>query len=134
MSSGKKSSIRFSEDLKNSQLDQTSQNFLIQGQRGSGKTTLLAKLRYEIEDAKNLSHLLVIQFSEEQYNIFSLNRLWQAIADILEEMAGFETIGKEMDKCEEDDDLYYLLARYLKKNKKKLVLLIDNFGDIFRQT
>ncbi|MGR3176892.1 MAG: AAA family ATPase [Candidatus Anammoxibacter sp.] len=117
-------------DLKTSKLNQTSQNFLIQGLRGSGKTTLLAKLRYEIEDSKNLSHLLVIQFTEEQYNIFSLNRLWQEVADNLEEKKGFEKIVEEMDKYEDDDDFYSLLAKYLKKNRKKLVLLIDNFGDI----
>ena len=117
-------------DLKNSKLNQTSQNFLIQGQRGSGKTTLLAKLRYEIEDSKNLSHLLVIQFTEEQYNIFSLNRLWETVADILEEINGFENIVEEMEEFDDEDDFYSLLKKYLNKNKKKLVLLIDNFGDI----
>ncbi len=117
-------------DIKNSKLNQTSQNFLIQGQRGSGKTTLLAKLRYEIEDDKKLSHLLVIQFTEEQYNIFSLNRLWEAVADILEEIIGFEEIVNEMDTFKDEDDYYFLLDKYLKKNRKKLILLIDNFGDI----
>ncbi len=117
-------------DLKTSKLNQTSQNFLIQGQRGSGKTTLLAKLRYSIEDSENLSHLLVIQFTEEQYNIFSLNRLWETVADILEEMKGFETIVEELDALADDDNFYSLLEKYLKKNQKKLVLLIDNFGDI----
>lgn len=117
-------------DLKNSKLNQTSQNFLIQGQRGSGKTTLLAKLRYEIEDSKNLSHLLVIQFTEEQYNIFSLNRLWETVADILEEINGFENIIEEMEEFDDEDDFYSILKKYLNKNKKKLVLLIDNFGDI----
>ncbi len=117
-------------DVKNSNLNQTSQNFLIQGQRGSGKTTLLAKVRYEIEDSEQLSHLLVIQFTEEQYNIFSLNRLWETVADILEETNGFETIIDEMEKFGDDDDLYSVLKKYLKLNKKKLVLLIDNFGDI----
>ncbi len=117
-------------DLKTSKLNQTSQNFLIQGQRGSGKTTLLAKLRYEIEDSKKLSHLLVIQFTEEQYNIFSLNRLWETVADSLEEIKGFEKITEEMDEYKDDDDFYFLLTKYLKKNKKKLVLLIDNFGHI----
>ena len=116
-------------DLKNSKLNETSQNFLIQGQRGSGKTTLLAKLRYEIEDSEKLSHLLAIQFTEEQYNIFSLNRLWESVADILEEVKGFEALSDQMDQYE-DDDYYSLIAKYLKKNKKKLVLLIDNFGDI----
>ncbi|MCD4652770.1 AAA family ATPase [bacterium] len=116
--------------LKSSKLNQTSQNFLIQGQRGSGKTTLLTKLRYEIEDTDYLSHLLVIQFTEEQYNIFSLDRLWEAVADILEDYDGFEKIADEMEASSDEGDLYELLSNYLSKNKKKLVLLIDNFGDI----
>ncbi len=118
------------QDLKNSKLNQISQNFLIQGQRGTGKTTLLAKIRYEIEDSKQLSHLLCIQFKEEQYNIFSLNRLWENVADILEETKGFEKIAREMEESDDQEDFYFLLRKYLKKNRKKLVLLIDNFGDI----
>ena len=105
-------------DLKTGELNETSQNFLIQGQRGSGKTTLLAKLRYEIEDSKDLSHLLVVQFAEEQYNIFSLNRLWESVADSLEEVRGFETLSEEMDRYE-DGDHYSLISKYLKRNKKK---------------
>ncbi len=117
-------------EIKSGRLNQTSQNFIIQGQRGSGKTTLLAKLRYEIEDDNKLSHLVVVQFAEEQYNIFSLNRLWENTADRLEEIPGFETLSREMEDLDDDDDFYYLIKKRLKKNKKKLVLLIDNFGDI----
>ena len=121
---------RIFRDIKSSKLNQTSQNFLIQGQRGSGKTTLLAKLRYEMEAAESLSHLLVIQFTEEQYNIFTLNRLWEAVADILEDITGFENIVDEMEQYDDEDDYFSLISRYLTKNRKKLVLLIDNFGDI----
>ncbi len=117
-------------DIKTSKLNQTSQNFLIQGQRGSGKTTLLAKLRYEIEDSKKLSHMLVIQFKEDQYNIFSLNRLWETIADIMEDMDGFENIVEELEEFDDDEDFYSIIKKYLKKNRRKLILLIDNFGDL----
>jgi len=117
-------------EIKQSKLNTTSQSFIVQGQRGSGKTTLLARLKYGIEDEKTLSHLLIIQFSEEQYNIFSLNRLWEHIADILEEHKGFESIVDEMKKLDDGEDLFYLIRRYLKKNKRKMLLLIDNFGDI----
>ena len=106
---------RIFRDLKTSKLNQTSQNFLIQGQRGSGKTTLLAKLRFEIEDSKDLSHLLVIQFTEEQYNIFSLNRLWENVADVLEDEQGFELIVDEMETLDDGDDFFYTIQKYLKK-------------------
>ena len=124
---------RIFRDIRNSKLNQTSQNFLIQGQRGSGKTTLLAKLRFEIEADESLSHLLVIQFTEEQYNIFTLNRLWEAVADILEDRAGFEDIVNEMGQYDDEDDFFSLISRYLAKNQKKLVLLIDNFGDVLHK-
>ena len=124
---------RIFRDIKNSKLNQTAQNFLIQGQRGSGKTTLLAKLRFEIESDESLSHLLVIQFTEEQYNIFTLNRLWEAVADILEDRAGFEDIVDEMGQYDDEDDYFSLISRYLARNQKKLVLLIDNFGDILHK-
>jgi len=119
-------------DLKNSRLNETSQNFLIQGQRGAGKTTLLAKVRYEVEGSRELSHLLPVQFMEEQYNIFSLNRLWENVAEILEEIDGFEKIVEDMEMFDDDDedDLYFVIERHLKKNRRKLLLLIDNFGDI----
>ncbi|MCP4575915.1 MAG: NACHT domain-containing protein [Deltaproteobacteria bacterium] len=121
---------RIYRDIKSSKLNQSSQNFLIQGQRGSGKTTLLAKLRFEMEADESLSHLLVIQFTEEQYNVFTLNRLWEAVADILEDMPGFKNIVDEMEHYDDEDDYFSLISRYLTKNQKKLVLLIDNFGDI----
>ncbi|MBU0969566.1 MAG: ATP-binding protein [Proteobacteria bacterium] len=117
-------------EIKSGRLNHASQNFIIQGQRGTGKTTLLAKLRYEIQDAGDLSHLIAIQFTEEQYHIFSLNRLWENVADILEEKEGFEKIVDEMEDLEDNEDFFFLIQKYLKKNKQKLVLLMDNFGDI----
>ena len=116
--------------LKNSLLDHISQNYLLQGQRGSGKTTLLAKLRYALEDSPSLSHLLPIQFMEEQYHIFSLDRLWQTIAEELEEKPGFENLSEELDSYGADGDLFPPLRKRLRKQRKKLLLLIDNFGDI----
>ncbi len=35
-----------------------------------------------------------------------------------------------MEESDDQEDFYFLLRKYLKKNRKKLVLLIDNFGDI----
>ncbi len=67
---------RIFKEIETSELNQVSQNFIIQGQRGTGKTTLLARIKYAIEDDTSLDHLIAVQFSEEQYNIFSLNRLW----------------------------------------------------------
>ena len=126
----KKELNRIMREIRTSDLDLASQNFIIQGQRGTGKTTLLGRLKYAIEDDGELSHLIPVQFSEEQYNIFSLNRLWENVADILEEEPGFETLVPDMEEEDDDEDFFYLIKRLLKQNGKKLVLLIDNFGDI----
>ena len=53
--------------IKSSSHDTAPQHFLLTGQRGMGKTTLLLRLKYEMEDDKDLNHyLLPVRFSEEQ--------------------------------------------------------------------
>jgi len=110
------------------------QHFLIEGQRGTGKTTLLLRLRYEIENNKEFSHLVAVQFGEEQYGIYDLCRVWENVAEILEDIEGFETLSDELDKRNEDKDYstecFSIVEKYLKKNNKRLVLMLDNFGDI----
>ncbi len=122
-------------DLKNTDFKSLAQHFLIEGQRGTGKTSLLLRTRYEIENNKELSKsLIAVQFAEEQYNIFDLSRLWESAAEKLEETEGFETLSDELDDRSEDEnyieECFGILEKYLLKNKKRLVLLLDNFGDI----
>ncbi len=112
----------------------SSQHFLVEGQRGTGKTSLLLRVRYEIENNPKYSRLLAVQFAEEQYNIFDLCRLWESTAERLEDIEGFESLSDEMESMSEEDsyslECFSLLEKYLKKEKKRLVLLLDNFGDI----
>jgi DNA polymerase III delta prime subunit len=110
------------------------QHFLVEGQRGTGKTSLLLRVRYEIENNPEYSNLLAVQFAEEQYNIFDLCRLWESTAEKLEEVEGFESLSDEMENMSEEDsyivECFTLLDKKLKREKKRLVLLLDNFGDI----
>ena len=121
-------------EFENVDFDSSTQHFLIEGQRGTGKTSLLLRLRYEIENNDKYSKLLAVQFAEEQYNIFDLCRLWESTADRLEDIEGFENLNDEMEQMSEDDsyaiECFGILERYLKKNEKRLVLFLDNFGDI----
>jgi len=55
---------RILRDIKNTEPDETPQNFLIVAQRGMGKTTLLLRLQYEIKNDPKLSHLIPIQLAE----------------------------------------------------------------------
>ena len=124
--------------VKGSRMDTPEQHFLIQGQRGTGKTTLLLKLTYAIEDDPELAGWLIpVRLNEEQYNIFSLCRLWESVAEKLAERPGFEDLPDMFEKSFEDEDYpercYKLLEKRLRREQRKLVLLIDNIVDVFKK-
>jgi GTPase SAR1 family protein len=125
-------------DLETSAMDHPEQHYLLVGQRGAGKTTLLNRIKYGIEDSKVLKHKVIpIIFSEEQYNISELANLWESIAQTLEDYHGFEGLYEEMEAHQMKDNFeetaYELLEKQLKKSKKKLVLLVDNIGDMMKK-
>jgi len=119
------------QEIKSSKMEHPEQHYIIQGIRGQGKTTLLLRIAYEIEKDKNLNkYLIPIVFSEEQYKVRKLYKLWEETAEYLKSYSGFETLPSEMQNIEYDDDFeekcFHLLEKTLKKNKKKLILFIDN--------
>ncbi|MFK5986746.1 MAG: tetratricopeptide repeat protein, partial [Pseudomonadota bacterium] len=130
----KKEFQRIFSELKNADLSCSAQHFLIEGQRGTGKTSLLLRLKYELEAANKYPNFIAVQFAEEQYNIFDLCRLWENAAEALEDIEGFENISNELDERNEEDnyshECFDIIEKYLITNNKRLVLLLDNFGDI----
>ena len=125
------------EDIKSSDYKVANQHYIIMGQRGQGKTTLLRKLQIEIENDKKLSNfLLPVKFAEEQYQIRSLSRLWEEVADYLQSIHEdvFPHVLDDMEEHFEDDDYelkaFSYLESALKKKKKKLLLLIDNIDEL----
>ncbi len=82
-------------------------------------------------------------FNEEEYGLDRLSRFWERVAEILEDKCTeFNGIPEEMDafysKYGENEEtferaVFRLLSERLQKAGKKIVLLIDNFGDIFRR-
>ena len=126
------------DEIKTADFDITNQHYIIVGQRGQGKTTLLRKLQLEVENDKKLSSfLLPVKFAEEQYRIKSLSRLWEEVADYLQTIYedSFEDVLDEMEKHFDDEDYdlksFSLLEKYIKKQDKKLLLLIDNIDELF---
>ena len=74
-------------DIKNSEMKHPEQHYIIQGVRGQGKTTLMLRIAYEINnDIELRKRIIPIVFNEEQYNISRLFKLWEAIAEYLEEL------------------------------------------------
>jgi len=125
-------------DLETSKMKHPEQHYLLVGQRGAGKTTLLNRIKYGIEDSENLnSWLIPILFTEEQYNITELANLWENIAQYLEDYHGFtglsSEVEKHLNKSNFEELAFDLLEKYLTKYKKKLVLLIDNIGDLMQK-
>ncbi len=113
------------------------QHFIVVGQRGQGKTTLLRRIMIAVEQDEELSRFLIaVKFTEEQYQIRSLCRLWEEVADYLQSLHS-EEFGDILDKMEEHfgDENYGLLCfsyleQYVKSKNKKLLLLIDNIDEL----
>jgi len=128
-------------DIQSATMESPEQHFLIEGKRGMGKTTLLLRLGYAIENDTSLNTWLIpIIFNEEEYSIRKLYKLWERIAILLEEKdSQFFGLHAEMDSSynnyeteqEYEYAIFNLLNDRLNQKGKKLVLFIDNFGDIF---
>jgi TPR repeat protein len=123
--------------IENDKMQSPTKHYIIQGPRGSGKTTLLLRLYYEVKDSTDLKRWLIpVRFDEEQYNVRTLYKLWENVALYLEDELeeGFSGLYDEMQKSIEEREYekicYELLQKNLKKQQKKLVLFIDNFGDM----
>jgi len=132
---------RLFSDIKEAKMTAPEQHHLIEGKRGMGKTTLLLRLSYEIENDEVLNTwLLPIVFNEEEYSIRRLFKLWERIAILLEDTDDLffglhEDMDQSYDQYESEEEYEYaifqLLNKTLEKHEKKLILFIDNFGDIF---
>jgi len=130
--------------IKEAKMDVPEQHYLIQGRRGMGKTTLIMRLFYAIEDDLELNDWLIpLVFNEEEYGIRRLFGFWERILELLEDkipnFRGNETVRKALSKKFIDDDdayeraLYDLLSEELQQNGKKIILFVDNFGDLARK-
>lgn len=124
------------DDIKSSEMKHPEPHYIIQGQRGQGKTTLLLKLYYEIKKHKRLNLFVVpVIFNEEQYHMTSLFDLWSHAAEKLEEeSSGFPGLSDVIEEVYDSEDAemeaFKLLADALKREKKKLILLFDNLGQL----
>lgn len=112
------------------------QHYVFVGQRGSGKSTLLRRIQAEINTDKELAkRLIAVNLSEEQAGIYRLHDLWDRVGQELEnqglvvEKVAWEEYGNDMTGYAKA--LYMAIQKALKKEKKKLILLLDNIDRIF---
>ncbi len=111
------------------------QHELILGRRGSGKSTLLKRIQVEIEENQILSNkYIAINLAEEQSSIYRLFDLWLEVIQEFNEQFDAKINLTDYSHFKSDDEytryLYKEIHTSLKKNKKKLVLLVDNFDRI----
>lgn len=124
--------------LERSTMDFPSQHYMIVGQRGMGKTTLLRRLQIGIEDSDKLKDWLIpVLFTEEQYQITSLVDLWEYVAEYLEDLGEFSGltafIQANRHQLYLDEKAFEVIRVALQTKGKKLVLLLDSLGDLFKK-
>jgi len=126
--------------IKRTEMKAPERHFLIEGQRGMGKTTLLLRLSYEIENDKNLNTWLipVVLKEEAYYGITRLFKLWETVAKMLADrdsvFAGlFEKMENAYHKNTDYERICFdLVINALVQNAKKIILFIDNVGEMFK--
>ncbi|MDI9366260.1 MAG: AAA family ATPase [Flavobacterium sp.] len=126
------------QDLETSTMQHPEQHYLLVGQRGAGKTTLLNRIKYGIEDSAKLKNWVIpVLFSEEQYNVSELANLWENVCQYLEDYQGFDNLYADIEmhisKKNFEEICLDILEKRLAEKNKKLVLLIDNIGDLLRK-
>ncbi|MCP4696543.1 MAG: hypothetical protein GY862_06810, partial [Gammaproteobacteria bacterium] len=126
------------QEIKEADMVHPEQHYLIEGQRGMGKTTLLLRLNYEIENDPELNSWLVpvVLPEEAHYGIHHLVRLWESVAESLEDR-GFAGLAEQMNHAYDENTDYEalcfdLLIQALERRKKKIILFIDNLGEMFQ--
>jgi tetratricopeptide (TPR) repeat protein len=128
---------RIFDDIKTSAMQHPEQHYLIQGQRGMGKTTLLLRLKYEIENTEELKDwLMPVFFNEDSYDLTSLSNLWEKLLkyfdEHLEDGGGYyDATDKFVGSKDYEQLCFNLVTDILHKHKRKIVLLFDNFGELF---
>lgn len=114
------------------------QHLLIIAPRGMGKTTMLLMLQFAVEDNKDISKTWqAVRFPEESYDITELADFWLKVLDYLDDeslKSKIEEIEKRFSNGEDLREAAWALVKdWSKKNKKRIVLLVDNFDMILDQ-
>ncbi len=130
---------RLFRDIRDASMTKPEQHYLIQGVRGTGKTSFLLRIVYEIENTSELRERLIpVVFNEEEYGIGSLADIWERTAKYVEEADGafaglLDTITAQYGQPDYEQRALDTLIIALRQHNKKLLLLIDNIGDLLKK-
>lgn len=111
------------------------QHELILGRRGSGKSTLLKRIQIEIEETPEFnSKYIAVNLAEEQAGIYRLFDLWEEVIEELICKLNLDLKLKDYKEFKLEQEftryLYQVIHEICLKEKKRIVLLLDNFDRI----
>ena len=117
------------------------QHIVIVAPRGMGKTTLLLMLRFTVLNQNLAKRWQPVLFPEESYSVYDLADLWVEVLDHIASETGDVALRDEVKKLKEahpnSSSLEAIALASIKdwrdKNKKRLLLLVDNFDMILEQ-
>jgi len=120
----------------------TIQHYILTGPRGIGKTTLLLTLRDRIrQDLGTSTKWFCIQLREEEYYVHKQRDLWELVLRALaaeEKLFEAQKVVEQAQAARDDEKSSALLVDGLReictRHGKRLLLLIDNFDQIFPNT
>ncbi len=132
----KKEYQRIWKDIETGTMAKPETHYLIQGVRGAGKTTLLSRLYYEVAEDKELKKWLVpVLLNEEEYGILSLFTFWLRIAEKLAEHDSdlYAQLFEQVTHLDDSAEMAWeLIQSHLDKNKQKIIVFVDNLGELFK--
>jgi tetratricopeptide (TPR) repeat protein len=117
------------------------QHVVIIAPRGMGKTTVLLVIQFAVKDRGLAEQWQVVRFPEESYNIYDLSDFWLQILQHLAADTNDNELQQQIEKLPSEypnnEDLqevaYALIKDWRRKNKKRILVLVDNFDQILQQ-
>lgn len=132
----KKEYQRIWKDIQTGSMQSPEIHYLVQGVRGAGKTTLLSRLANEVDEDEELnSWLIPILLNEEEYGILSLFTFWLRIAEKLAEHSVdiYTELFEQVSSLDDSAEIAWeLIQSHLDKNKQKIIVFVDNLGELFK--
>jgi tetratricopeptide (TPR) repeat protein len=117
------------------------QHVVIVAPRGMGKTTLLLMLRFAVLNTPLSKRWQPVLFPEESYGVYDLADLWVDFLNHIASETGDAGLREEVSELKvshpDGKDLEAValgkIKDWRKKNKKRLLMLLDNFDMILEQ-
>ncbi len=117
----------------------STQHYLLLGPRGIGKTTMLLMLQKKLKEEPELrDRWLCVRYREEEFYVHTLRDLLALALENLSEEEKIAEAGQILAEAESEEDEEKSLATIISglrkiadKHGKRILLLIDNFDQVF---